>query len=363
MKKMWIVVTMILLVMPVTVQAASTSARSAILMEQDSGRILYSNNTHETRSVASISKIMTGILAVESGKMGDMVMIGDEINAAYGSAVYIQKGEKLTLEDLTYGLMLRSGNDAAVAIANYVGGSVDSFVRMMNDKAVSLGMKDTTFNNPHGLDEGKMKGNFSSAYDMAILTSYATKNKVYKKIVGTKSYKVSTNKNTYVWQNKNKLLNTYKYTTGGKTGFTKIAKRTLASTATKDGLHLVVVTLDDGNDFKDHMDLFDFGFETYKNYKILEKGIINIYDDKYYKDYDLYIKKDVTYPMLDTEKDHVVLKIELEKQRKYKKDSPVGKVYVTLHDKKIGQETIYIKDLKEHQTGFFGTLRKWITND
>ena len=176
-------------------------------MDTDSNRILYAENIHEVRSVASISKIMTAALAVESGKLDEKVVVGDEILSAYGSAIYIKVGEELTLRDLVYGLMLRSGNDAALAIAKYVGGDVDTFVQMMNDKAKKIGMKNTTFNNPSGLDEEA--GNFSTAYDMAILTSYAMQLKIYREIVKTKQYKLQTNKNTYVWNNKNKLLKLY----------------------------------------------------------------------------------------------------------------------------------------------------------
>lgn len=358
-----VLITILLFLLPSMVQGLDTSARSAILMDQDSGRILYAENIHEQRSVASISKIMTGLLAVESGKLKEMVQIGDEIKTAYGSAVYIQVGEKLTLEDLVYALMLRSGNDAALAIANYVGGSTENFVKMMNDKAAFLGMKNTVFNNPHGLDEGDLKGNFSTAYDMALVTKAAMQNESYRKIVKTKTYKLSTNKNTYVWNNKHKLLKNYSYTTGGKTGFTTKARRTLVTTASKDNLNLIAVTLDDGNDFQDHIDLFTYGFDTYQSYQILQKGIISIYDDTYYKDYNLYIKEDFSYPLLETEKDHVVLKIELEKKRQYKRNSKIGKVRVLLHDKQIGETSIYIKDLKENKKGIFSKIKSWFKHD
>ena len=152
--------------------------------------------------------------------------------------------------------MLRSGNDAALTIASYVGGNVDEFVKKMNEKAQEIGMKNTVFNNPSGLDQEK--GNYSTAYDMAILTSYAMKNETYRKIVSTKSYKVKTNMNFYSWINKNKLLHTHKYSTGGKTGFTEIARRTLVTTASKDGVNLVAVTLNDGNDFNDHKNMFEY---------------------------------------------------------------------------------------------------------
>lgn len=264
--KKYLLIFMILVLIPMmNVKAISTSATSAILMDQDSGRILYSENIHEVRSIASISKIMTGILAVESGKLDETVTVGDEILKAYGSGIYIKQGEKISLRDLVYGLMLRSGNDAALAIADYVGGSVDKFVALMNEKAKEIGMKNTTFHNPSGLDEEEEVGNYSTAYDMAILMSYAMKNEDFKKIVGTKKYTLKTNKNHYIWYNKNKLLQTYQYATGGKTGFTKKARRTLVSTATKGNVNLIAVTLNDGNDFQDHENLHEYGFDNFQS--------------------------------------------------------------------------------------------------
>lgn len=320
-------------------------------MDQDSGRILYSNNIHTVRSVASISKIMTAILAVESGKLDKDIVIGSEIDSAYGSGIYIKHDEEMKLKDLVYGLMLRSGNDAALAIAHHVGGSVDKFVVMMNDKAKEIGMKNTTFNNPSGLDEDK--GNYSTAYDMAILTSYAMKNDTYKKIVGTKKYTLKTNLNTYVWHNKNKLLNSYDYTTGGKTGFTKIARRTLVSTATLDNFNLVVVTLNDGNDFLDHKNLYIEAFKDYKNYCILKKGIINIDDKNYYKNYDYYIKDNFSYPLSNNEKDSIAVKFEIEKLKDYKNNSSVGVATIYLGDEKIGERDIYIKEKEVKKESLF----------
>ena len=343
------IILFVLLLIPFNVKGIDTSARSAILMDLDSNRILYEKNIHEIRSVASISKIMTAVIAIESGKLDDTVVIGDEIKSAYGSGIYIQIGEKMKLRDLLYGLMLRSGNDAAIAIANYVGGSVDEFVMMMNDKAKEIKMMNTTFNNPSGLDQEK--GNYSTAYDMAILTSYAMKLEDYKKITGTKKYTLSTNKNTYSWINKNKLLSLYKYTTGGKTGFTEIAKRTLVSTATKDNTNLVVVTLNDGNDWKDHQNLFEYGFNNYANLKILEKGDITIYNDEYYNDYRLYIKNDYYYLISETEQDDLIFKYELEKKRKINNNDQIGLLNVYLGDKKLHEEKIYVSiiDRKEKE--------------
>ena len=198
------IVLLLLFLIPINIKAIDTSATSSILMDMNSNRILYEKNIHSIRSIASISKIMTAIIAIESGKLNDKVIIGSEIKTSYGSGIYIKEGEVLTLKDLLYGLMLRSGNDAALAIAKYVGGSVDKFVDLMNKKAKELKMTNTTFNNPSGLDQNK--GNYSTAYDMALLTSYAMKLDDYKKITSTKKYTLTTNKNTYVWINKNKFL-------------------------------------------------------------------------------------------------------------------------------------------------------------
>lgn len=350
MKKLFL---FLLVLIPLNVKSISTSATSAILMDTDNYRILYSKDIHKPRLIASITKIMTATLAVESGKLDDVVTVDNTIQKAHGSGIYIKEGEKMTLRDLVYGLMLRSGNDAALMIAKYVGGSVENFVDMMNNKASEIGMKKTTFNNPSGLDEEK--GNYSTAYDMAILTSYAMKLNEYKKIVKTKTYKLNTNKNSYVWHNKHKLLKRYKYTTGGKTGFTKKAKRTLVTTASKDGINLVVVTLNDGNDFKDHIDLFEYGFNNYQNLDILKKGNINIYHEKYYQDYQLYIKNSFNYLLSKDENNSIVLKYDLIKYKHIDKNKSIGKVIVSIGDKEIHTEKIYAKK-KRNKQGFIGSI-------
>ena len=348
------------LIIPINISALEISASCAILMDTDSNRILYEKNINEVRSVASISKIMTAVVAIESGKLDNEVTIGEEIKDAYGSGIYIQMGEKMTLRDLLYGLMLRSGNDAALAIANYVGGSVDDFVTMMNDKAKSMGMKNTTFNNPSGLDQEE--GNYSTAYDMAILTSYAMKLEEYKMITGTKKYALTTNKNTYSWINKNKLLSIYKYTTGGKTGFTEIAKRTLVSTASKDNMNLVVVTLNDGNDWQDHQNLFEYGFNNYTNLKIVEKGEINIYNEDYYSDYELYLENDYSYLIKNSEQNNLTFKYELEKKRNFNTGDEVGTLNIYLGDKKIHEEPIYVRELENKKLSFFDKIKEWLDN-
>lgn len=350
----------LMLLFPCSIFAIETSARSAILMDIDSNRVLYEKNANEVRSVASISKIMTAVIAIEYGSLDDVVTVGEEINSSYGSGIYIQVGEQLTLRDLLYGLMLRSGNDAALAIATHVGGSVEEFVKLMNEKAQELKMTNTTFNNPSGLDQEK--GNYSTAYDMALLTSYAMKLDEYKKITSTKKYTLKTNKNVYSWINKHKLLSMYKYTTGGKTGFTEIAKRTLVTTASKDDLNLVVVTLNDGNDWTDHQNLFEYGFNNYTSIKILNKGTINIYDEKYYEDYELYIKNDFSYLLNNSEENNLIFKYELEKVRNIKNHDKIGTLNVYLGDKKIHEEYVFVKEKSQEKLSFFEKIKDWIND-
>lgn len=349
---------LLLILIPMNIKALDINTDKYILMDMDSNRIITGENINTVKSVASISKIMTAILAIESGKMEDKVTVGDEILAAYGSGIYIKEGEILTLKDLVYGLMLRSGNDASYAIAKYVGGSVDNFVKKMNEKAIEIGMKNTTFNNPNGLDEDK--GNYSTAYDMAILTSYAMKNKEYQKITKTKKYVLKTNMNVYSWTNKNKLLKLYKYTTGGKTGYTQIAKRTLVTTASKNNINLVVVTLNDGDDWNDHIELFEYGFSKYKKYNILKKGKIEIPDTQY-KNYEYYIKNDFNYILDNIEKDNIVIKFKLEKNKIIENDMKIGKIEIYLTDTLIYTDDMYIS--KKEQKSIWDKIKGWFKND
>lgn len=350
-------VLILLLLIPINIKAYESSASCVVLMDMDSLNVIYGENMHDVRSVASISKIMTAIVAIENSDVNSTVTIGEEITKAYGSGIYIKQGEEITLESLLYGLMLRSGNDAALAIANYVGGDIDNFVEMMNEKAVEIGMKNTTFNNPHGLDENG--GNLSTAYDMALLTSYAMQNENYRKIVSTKKYTLRTNMNYYSWINKHKLLHSHNYITGGKTGFTDIAKRTLVTTASKDNINLVVVTLNDGNDFVDHINLFEEAFANYSNYNILKKGEIEIIDENYYTD-KLYINNDFNYSLNNNEQNNVLLNFKLEKKKNYNNNDEVGIVEVLINNQKVHEEKIYVE--KKEDLSFWDKLKAWFSN-
>lgn len=284
-------------------------------------------------------KIMTSLVAIKNSNINDIVEINESVLKSYGSGIYVEVGEQISLEDLLYGLMLRSGNDAAIAIADYVSGSMEKFSELMNEMATSIGMKSTTFINSSGLENDKGIGNISTSNDMALLMSEALKNETFKKIVSTKKHTVKTNYKTYIWHNKNKLLSNYEYCTGGKTGFTEKARRTLVTSATKDNMNLVIVTLNDSNDFKDHEDLYNKYFSLYKSYKIIDKN--TTFEKK-----DYYIKNDIYLTLTNDEYKLVETDINY-----YKKNTSniVGYINLKLNNKVLKKEFIYVKkkDIKK----------------
>ncbi|MCP8968711.1 D-alanyl-D-alanine carboxypeptidase family protein [Ectobacillus ponti] len=333
------------------------SARNAVLMEQESGRVLYAKQEHDSELIASITKIMTALLASESGKMKDTVTITNTMVRTEGSSIYLKPGQKVKLEDLVYGLMLRSGNDAAQSIAEYVGGSMEGFVYMMNEKAQEIGMKDTHFSNPSGLDGD---GNhYSSAYDMALLTRYAMNNEQFRQITGTKTYRSESW--DYPWRNKHKLVTgMYEYATGGKTGFTKKAGRTLVTTASKDGMNLIVVTLQASSDWNDHMYLFDKAFEDYEMTTIMNQGGIGDVEKGPYRQH-VYLKNAFKYPLTEAEKDKVTVDIQLDKKTdKQSGGDMVGKAMFYLDGQPIGERNVFYskKKIFSSSGSFWGNFKE-----
>lgn len=350
-----IIIMMLIILFPVKVY--SISASSYIVMDQDSGRVLEGSNINNKRLIASISKIMTAIVAIEYGDIESNVKVGEEILKSYGSGIYVSIGEELTLDDLLYGLMLRSGNDAALAIAAKVGSNVDNFVYIMNEVAAKIGMKDTTFINPSGLEDNKGNGNMSTVYDMALLARYAMNNEHYKRIVSTKDILVKSSLKTYKWTNKNKLLLSYEYCTGGKTGFTKKAKRTLVTTASKDGMNLIVVTFNDGNDFDDHKKLYEKYFNNYEVMKVLKKG------DKYGNN--TYLGSD--FNVIVGSKDKISTNIIMDSVDGKRNGEIVGKIEVILNDKNIGYRYLYlekesVRDNKSIFSRLVDFIKRWGKN-
>lgn len=350
-----IIILLIVFLIPFNVRAISAS--SVIVMDSDNKRVLSGYNYHDKRLIASISKIMTAIVAIEYGDLDKKIEVTDIIKKSFGSGIYIKVGEKITLKDLLYGLMLRSGNDAALQIAEHISGNVDEFVYLMNEYASKLNMKNTKFINPHGLENEEGKGNTSTSYDMALLTSYAIQNVTFKEIFGTKEYTCKTNLMTYKWYNKNKLLK-FDYITGGKTGFTEKARRTLVTTGSKDGINLVVVTLNDPNDWKDHEDLYNLIFDNYQSVKIIDKKNFKIKNERYYSPNKLYVKNDFKMSLKENELKNITLDIELTKYKEFNNDDIVGYVNVLLNKKVYHKEPIYIKK-ETPKKGFVEKIKGW----
>ena len=337
--------------------ASTSTAHSYVLMDQDTGRVIESKNKDTPMLIASITKIMTCILAIENGNLNEIVKVDDSILKSYGSGIYISVGEEIKLIDLLYGLMLRSGNDAAIMISTYISGSEEEFVKLMNQKAKEIGMKNTIFYNSSGLDN-TTRGNLSTTYDMALLTKYAMQDETYREIVKTKKHTVKTNLKTYIWHNKNKLLS-YDYVTGGKTGYTEKAKRTLVSTASKNNINLIVVTIKDSDDWNTHKYLYEKIFNNYINFKVLNKKTFTVEKDSYY-DY-LYIKDDVYITMKQDETYDLINHIKLEKKVDYQDGDRVGTSYIYLDDTLVKEVPIYAKKQEQKKETILDKIRKWFT--
>lgn len=243
----------------------AVSAKRAYVLDSVSGRVLYEKNPDERSLIASTTKIMTALIVCEQCNVLDRMRIPKEAVGIEGSSMYLQEGEVLTLQELLYGLMLSSGNDAAVALAIYCGGTVEGFAELMNDKARNLGLKNTHFENPNGLDS---PGHYSTARDLAKLAAYAMENPIFRKTVSTKSLMLG---RRYL-SNHNKLLWRVEGADGVKTGYTKAAGRILVSSAVRNDRRLVTVTIDDPDDWNDHVSLLESGFSRYRVEQVVTKG-------------------------------------------------------------------------------------------
>lgn len=351
--------------LPVKTMAMTVTAPGAIVMDQETGRIFYGKNEHEKMRIASITKIMTAIIAIESGKLDEKVTVSERAVKTEGSSVYLQVGEKITLRDLMYGLMLRSGNDAAVAIAEHVGGSVEGFVYLMNEKAALIGMTNTHFMNPHGLDTHE--DHYSTAYDMAILTRYAMENETFREISGTRVHRVPHPEGWMrEWHNKHRLLTgLYKYTTGGKTGYTKRANRTLVTTAEKDGMELIAVTLNSrsSTDWYDHIHMFEQVFANYEYETILKEGTIAAVKDPVYKN-KAYLEHAFIYPISEEEKESFAINYRLIQPEKSwarneeKIPELIGKAEIYFNDELIHTMPVYFEKEQSADRSIFHQVGK-----
>lgn len=233
------------------------SAKAAALYNPSTDTFLYSKNENERLPMASTTKIMTAVIAIENSELDKTITVDERAIGIEGSSIYLKSGEELSMESLLYALLLRSANDAAAAIAYEIAGSIEAFSQMMNEKAENLGLVDTSFENPHGLDA---ENHYTTAHDLAILSAYAISNPIFKEICSSKKKIINSSLESRLIINHNKLLNLYEGCIGIKTGYTKKSGRSLASAAEKYGQTLVCVTINAPDDWNDHKKLYNFGF-------------------------------------------------------------------------------------------------------
>lgn len=267
-----------------------------VVLDGETGRVLSGSNSDARLPIASLTKIWTALVAIENSDLQDEVIISPKAAMAEGSSIYLQAGETVTVETLLYGLMLRSGNDAATALAEHAGGSVEGFIKLMNERAVIAGLTNTVFMNPSGLHHDE---HLSSARDTAEMLRIALQNKTFEKIASTVLYRANT-VNGILWENKHRLLregsgvavevddeteqpvSSLKSATGtafaGKTGFTKVAGRTLATAFQKDGQTCIVVTLNESDDWNVHRGLANEVWQNYNMETVVKKGKYNVND-------------------------------------------------------------------------------------
>ncbi len=271
MKRLFIFLSLLLYANPIAAKALDISAECACLINAQTNEVIYEYNAYNRHSMASTTKIMTAIMALESSKADEIVTVSANASLQEGSSIYLKTGDEVSMENLLYGMMLNSGNDAACAVAEHIGGTAEEFAKMMTQKANEIGAKNTSFKNANGLDAD---GHYSTAYDMALITSYGLKNENFREIVSTKNEEIDTGDSITYLKNHNKLLWNYDGCIGVKTGYTKRTGRCLVSAAERNGVTLIAVTLNAPSDWDDHIKMLDYGFENVKKHLIMKKGDI-----------------------------------------------------------------------------------------
>jgi len=277
-----------------TAYAMADSAKSACVMNLSTGELVYEKNAHEKLPMASTTKIMTALTALKYSRMDEVVKISANAQNQEGSSMYVAAGDCISMCDMLYGLMLNSGNDAAVAIAEHISGSEENFADLMNSEAKELGVKNTSFKNPNGLS---VEGHFTTASDLAKITCAAMQYEEFREIVKTQSYKAKSllhSDKIYDLYNHNKLLKGYDGAIGVKTGYTQNAGRCLVSAAERNGMEFVAVTLNDRNDWNTHKELLDDAFSSHEARVLVRKGDVVKKLEKGNKSYGLCADRDLT---------------------------------------------------------------------
>lgn len=278
-----------------------------IVIDASTKRVLYGENINEKMYMASTTKILTAITVIENCNIFDIINVTSETVGVEGSSIYLKDGDKYTVMDLLYGLMLRSGNDCAETLAKYCSGNIDNFVLLMNKTAKKIGANNSNFTNPHGLHNDN---HYTTAYDLAIISSYAMENNVFRDIVSSKYHKITnlSNNKTTIIKNKNKMLFNFKDANGIKTGFTKNAGRCLVSSAKKNNMELISVVLNCGPMFEESESMLNNSFNSYKYVKVLDSKDILDFVKINNKICNIIIKKDVFLPLSENEKNDLIIK-------------------------------------------------------
>ena len=321
----------------------NSSAKGMCVIEKDSGRILYSKNKDQKLPMASTTKVATAITVIENcDVLDELIVVNDSAIGVEGTSIYLRKDEEIKVIDLLYGLMLRSGNDAATALAYHIGGGIDEFAKMMNEMAKKAGASNTNFVNPHGLDD---PNHYTTAYDLSKITAYALNNPIFEKIVSTKNYIIeATNKSEKRYlTNKNKLLRSLDGCCGVKTGYTSKAGRCLVSASKRDDCTIVCVVLNCGPMFEESSALINSAFNEFELKKIIDKNqeIYNEYilSDKEGKLY-LYTDEDFYYPLRADEFDDIKIKYSVELKDAKSLDE-VGKIDIFFKNDLIKSLKLY----------------------
>jgi serine-type D-Ala-D-Ala carboxypeptidase (penicillin-binding protein 5/6) len=322
---------------------------SAIVIDNNTHRVLYEKDAYSKRSIASLTKIMTSIVLLENCELEDIVTVPDKATWIGGSELGLKKDDTITVYNLLIGMLLPSGNDCAYTAAIHVGGDVENFAKMMTDKAKSIGCLNTNFTNPHGLDD---ENHYSTAYDMGLITSYALKNKIINDIVGSKSLQVSYGKTTKIISNTNRLLKSYSLTDGVKTGYTDKADRCLITSATNNNFRIITVVLGAVNTdirFDTAEELMKYSFNRYKleDLSKMMNWCIRIPVIKGKKSsYELNIKDNLYYPITTNELEKVYVKQEIIKSidKKYSLNQYLGNIKMYIDDEEIYSKNIYLNE-------------------
>ncbi|MBQ7364257.1 MAG: D-alanyl-D-alanine carboxypeptidase [Clostridia bacterium] len=331
----------------------SLSAKHAVLITAN-GDVVYAKNAYEKAEMASTTKIMTALLTaeyLEKHSYAVTTTVTSRAQGVEGSSVYLEEGETVRVLDLLYALLLASANDAAVALAEAVGGTVQDFVALMNEKSRSLALDNTNFQNPHGLPSEE---HYTTAYSLARLMAYAMKNPLFARVSATTRYTMQTDRATRHIVNHNRLLTSYDGTLGGKTGFTKRAGRCLVTAAEREGVRLFAVTLSAPDDWNDHKTLFDYGFSAIEAVTVpAERYVLSVINGKSEADEkaDLVAVSDPIVLMLPKTRGKLTLSRELPRfvYAPIAKGDPVGRIVVLLDGTPIAETPLYAEAAKEAQ--------------